>query len=144
MTWGSLPNAQPDPLRAVQEWALEIFLYYRNRGHARAVAMQQTSLALRLTPRKTRSVLEQEPAVAIRREEYEQARSAFLQHLVERERELISRSEAARKRRADIQHQEGLECSGQLSLNFSNGDGTRHSGASIDTKRHISTRNVAR
>lgn len=113
-SWDTCPgNMQPDFLRKCQEFGLRAYLYYRER-HNRGIARELTAKALALTPRKTRAILELEPA-AIRREEYRRARTAYIDHLIQKERDLIRRTEATRRERFELQSEEDSEC-GPFSL----------------------------
>lgn len=102
MTRNNFSNSNPEWFRAIEGIVLETVLYFRNRGHKRDVAIEQASLALGLSGRKTRSIFYQEP-IGLGRDEYDTIRKAFARHLAHQEDDLMKRSEAARLRRAQIE-----------------------------------------
>jgi hypothetical protein len=91
-----------DLLRATEEMVTETVMFFRNRGHGRGVAIDQASLALGLTRRRTWTFYYQQPAAAIR-DEYLQIRARFIEHLDEQAEDLTRRSEAARLRRRQME-----------------------------------------
>jgi hypothetical protein len=91
-----------DHVRATEEMVFETVTYFRNRGHKRDIAIEQTALALGLSPRKTWSLFYSQP-VAVLGEEYNRIRRAFANHLDEQADDLVRRSEAARLRRQQIE-----------------------------------------
>lgn len=90
-----------DRLRTVEEIVDDTIRFFRNRGHKRDVAIEQTALALGLTPRKTRSVFYGE-TFALLDCEIRHIRRAFARHLDERADDLARRSQEARMRRRQM------------------------------------------
>ena len=97
-------SCKPDTdfLRATEVMVSETVTYFRNRGHAHDVAIDQASIALGLTRRRTWTFYYQQPAAAIR-DEYLRIRARFVDHLDEQAEDLARRSEAARLRRQQIE-----------------------------------------
>lgn len=98
----NLCKPETDIRRATEEMVTETVMYFRNRGHDRDVAIDQASLALGLTRRRTWTFYYQQPAAAIR-DEYLKIRARFVDHLDAQAEDLARRSEAARLRRRQIE-----------------------------------------
>lgn len=91
-----------DRLRTVEEIVDDTVTFFRNRGHKRDVALEQTALALGLTPRRTRRIFYGE-AVALLGVECRQIRQAFVCHLEKRADEYALKSETVRARLRQMQ-----------------------------------------
>lgn len=97
-----MSNLPSQWLGAVEGIVAETVLWFRNRGHTRNIAIEQTALALALTPRKTRSILDGEP-FAVRREEYDRTFEAYMRHLDFRAEDHLNRIDAIRAKRRQME-----------------------------------------
>jgi len=77
---------------------------YRNRGYTRTTAIQMAADALRLTARRVKSVIYDEPLAMVAREHAE-IRAAYLLHLQEEAENLERRSAEVRQRKAELARQ---------------------------------------
>ena len=102
MTRSEFSNSDAKWLRSVEEMVVDTVLWFRNRGFRNQIAIEQTALALGLSPRKTRSLLYQEPTATLR-DEYISVREAFRRHLLARVDDLARLSEAARMRHRQME-----------------------------------------
>ena len=102
MSRGELSNLPPQWSRAIEGIVAEVVVWFRNRGHTRNVAIDQAALALHLTPRKTRSILDREP-FAMRREEYDRIFEAFMRHLDFQTEDHLAKTAAAKAKRRQIE-----------------------------------------
>lgn len=107
------PKLQSWHLRRAQEMAMRAYLYFRER-HSQSVSREMTGESLGATRRRARALLEQEP-IPYGVEEYRRARTAYIDHLIQKERDLIRRTEATRRERFELQSEEDSEC-GPFSL----------------------------
>lgn len=102
LSWGNQTNSEPQWSRAVEGIVAETVTWFRNRGHARNIAIEQAALALELTPRKTRSILDGDP-FAMRREEYDRTFEAFMRHLDFQTEDHLRRAEASKAKRRQME-----------------------------------------
>lgn len=99
MAWS---NSSKDSLREAMEYVDNTVTDYRNRGLTREKAREQAALTLAITPRRARSLFYQE-AFSMAVEEYRRIKAAYLRHLDDEADSLALRSQAARKRRAQLE-----------------------------------------
>ena len=80
VTRNNLCDSNPQWIRAIEEMIFETVIFFRQRGHKRDIAIEQASLALGLTQRRTWSIFYEQP-FAITRDEYAAIRERFARHL---------------------------------------------------------------
>jgi hypothetical protein len=103
MSWGNFSvSGRRDAVRTLESMILEAVTYFRNRGHKNEHAIEQTALALEVTPRRVKSFLYSE-AFATSEDEFDRIRGAFLRHLDAQADDLAARSEAARAKRRQME-----------------------------------------
>ena len=102
MSWTEL--SKMEWLRLIETIVLDAFTAFRGRGHRRDHAIEMTAAALSLTPRRTRTFLNEEPA-SVTALECEQIRRLYLAHLDGEMADLTRRSELARARKAEVERE---------------------------------------
>lgn len=102
MAWNKVSNADQDWLRAIEAMVSDTVTYFRNRGHKRDIAIEQASLALGISQRKTKSIFYQEP-VAASQEDRDRVFQAFMSHLDQQAEDYARRAEAVKAKRRQME-----------------------------------------
>jgi len=84
-----------DRYRTIEEIVADVVTFFRNRGHNRDVALEQTALALGITPRKAKSIFYGE-AWTLLDCEITRVRDRFIRHLEWQADDYTRRSDAVK------------------------------------------------
>jgi len=84
-----------DRFRTVEEIVADTVTFFRNRGHKRDIAIEQTALSLGITPRKAKSIFYGE-IFTLLDGEITSIRAAFARHLEWQAEDYARRSEAVK------------------------------------------------
>lgn len=102
LTRNNLCDSESQWIKAAEQIIYETVISFRQRGLRRDAAIEQASLALGITPRRTWSIFYDQP-FAMPRKEYERLKKNFAAHLEAEAIDLARRADAARLRRQQIE-----------------------------------------
>lgn len=102
MSWSNFSASKRDLVRDLASMVLETVTHFRNRGHCAEHAIEQTALALDLTPRRVKSLVYGE-AFSAQPDERHRVHALFLRQLDAEALDLARRSDAARARRRQME-----------------------------------------